>query len=384
MQMKLKKKTSVFGEAPDAGSGGVQVTVSAMTIIKIIGVLVCAYFVWMIRDVLGILFVALVLASALDPWVDTLERYRVPRGVSIGLMYLTFLAALGVTVYLVIPPLITQVSDITQSLRTYAPEIDNMYRLFTNSADTSLSAELQSIMSNLNTTLANFSSSLFNTVATVFGQLATVIFILVITFYMTIEEDGLKKFVRSLAPVHFQPYLVQKTNRIQAKMGAWFRGQLVLMLIIGVLSFIGLFILQVPYALVLACIAGIGEFIPFLGPVISAVPAIFFAYTDSPWKAVAVLIMYVVLQQVENHIVAPQVMKKAVGLNPIVVITVMLIGAKVAGIAGILLAVPATTIIWIFVEDIFQQKKQEDNTLIEPAGADDTQTGVHNNSEHDV
>jgi predicted PurR-regulated permease PerM len=223
-------------------------------------------------------------------------------------------------------------------------------------------------MSHLNTTLANVSSSIFSTIATVFGQLATVIFILVITFYMTIEEDGLKKFVRSLAPVHFQPYLVQKTNRIQTKMGAWFRGQLILMLIIGVLSFIGLFILQVPYALVLACIAGIGEFIPFLGPIISAVPAVFFAYTDSPWKAVAVGIMYIVLQQIENHIVAPQVMKKAVGLNPIVVITVMLIGAKIAGIAGILLAVPATTIIWIFVEDIFQQKRQHDNTLVEPTG----------------
>jgi predicted PurR-regulated permease PerM len=98
------------------------------------------------------------------------------------------------------------------------------------------------------------------------------------------------------------------------------------------------------------------------------VPAVFFAYTDSPWKAVAVGIMYIVLQQIENHIVAPQVMKKAVGLNPIVVITVMLIGAKIAGIAGILLAVPATTIIWIFVEDIFQQKRQHDNTLVEPTG----------------
>jgi len=372
MEIKIKKQSNPFSSTePGAQKQTVNITISAITVVKVIAIFLGAYFLWTIRDVLGILFVALVLASALDPWVDKLERYRIPRPLSIALMYLSFFALFAGTVYLVIPPLISQISGITQSLRAYTPEIDNIYKLFAHSADTSFSAELQSVMGNLNSTLANFSSSIFKTISSVFTQLATLIFVLVITFYMTIEEDGLKKFVRSLAPVHIQPYLVQKTNRIQTKMGAWFRGQLILMFIIGTLSFIGLVILQVPYALVLGLISGFGEFIPYLGPILSAIPAIFFAYTDAPWKSLAVLIMYVVIQQAENHIIVPQVMKKAVGLNPIVVITVMLIGAKIAGIAGVLLAVPATTIAWIFIEDIFQQKKQQDNTLAEPLGVGD-------------
>ncbi len=372
MQLKMKKKTSPF-EASNAQSddGVYRISISSVTVLKVIGIIVAVFFLWSIRDVLGILFVSLVLASALDPWVDRLERYRIPRGMSILLMYLVFFCIIGAAVYLVIPPLITQFSELTQSLRAYTPQIDNLYRLLTNTQDFSFGKELQSNIANINATLANFTSSIFGAIAGVFGRVATFLFVLVITFYMTVEEDGLKKFVRSLAPIHYQPYLVQKTNRIQMKMGSWFRGQLVLMLIVGTLSFIGLFILQVPYALLLACIAGLMEFIPFLGPIVAAIPAIFFAYTDSPWKAVGVIIIYVVLQQLENQVIVPKVMQKAVGLNPIVVITVMLIGAKVANIAGILLAVPAATILWIFVEDIFQQKKNLDNTLAQPSETDD-------------
>ena len=191
---------------------------------------------------------------------------------------------------------------------------------------------------------------------------------MVITFYMTIEEDGLKKFVRSIAPIEYQPYLVQKTNRIQVKMGGWLRGQLILMFIIGSLTYVGLLILDVPYALVLAIFAGLAEFVPFLGPLIAAVPAVFFSFSDSPWKAFGVVIFYIVLQQLENQVIVPKVMQKAVGLNPIVVIIVMLIGAKVAGLVGILLAVPATTIAWIFFADIFERKIEDDNRLEFPTG----------------
>ncbi|MBI2411140.1 MAG: AI-2E family transporter [Candidatus Kerfeldbacteria bacterium] len=367
MQIKIPKKISPFTpKSSHEGEVVHYINVSSMTVLKVFGVMAGVFFLWSIRDVLGILFIAIVLASALDPWVDRLERYRIPRGVSILSMFFLFFFMFAFVFYLILPPIVEQMSDIASSLHAYMPQIEHFYQYVTQSNDASLIQEWQRNLSNVNSTLSNVTSSLFNTISSIFGKVATIIFVLVITFYMTIEEDGLKKFVRSIAPIQFQPYLVQKTNRIQTKMGAWLRGQLILMLIIGVFAFIGLFAVQVPYALVLACIAGLAEFIPFLGPLISAVPAVFFAYTDSPWKAIAVMIIYIVLQQIENHIIAPQVMKKAVGLNPIVVISVMLIGAKLAGIAGILLAVPATTIAWIFLEDIFEQKKEMDNTLEQP------------------
>lgn len=345
------------------------VHISTATVLKIIGIIAGVLFLWVIRDVIGILFVSLVLASAFDPWVDKLERYRIPRGLAVLTMYFVFLLIVGSVIYLIIPPLVTQISDITSSLKEYSPFLDSVYQSITQSTpDVSFIDRIQQQLANLNSTLTNVTSGIFHTLTGVFGKIAGVIFVLVITFYMTVEEDGIKKFVRSIAPIKYQPYLVQKTNRIQVKMGAWLRGQLTLMVIVGVLAFIGLFILDVPYALVLACIAGLFEFVPYLGPTMSAIPAIFFAYNDSPWKSVGVLIMFVIIQQLENQVIVPKVMQKAVGLNPIVVIAAMLIGAKIAGFGGILLAVPAATILWIFLEDIFEQKKKIDNQLEEPTG----------------
>lgn len=369
MISKIKKQRTGLGGGEQEGIAPdepLKISISSFTILKIFGIIAALLFLWSIRDVLGVLFVALVFASALDPWVDHLERFRIPRTLSILGMYLLFIFLFVFVFALMIPPLIQQIGDITNSLGEYAPNIEAIYQRVTHSTDTSLVQQLQSNLSNFNNTLTNITSGFFSAVANVFGAVATILFMLVISFYMTVEEDGLKKFIRSIAPIQYQPYLVQKVNRIQYKMGGWLRGQLILMLIVGVLSFIGLFLIGVPYALVLACVAGFAEFIPFLGPWIAAIPAMFFAYTDAPWKAIAVLIFYTVLQQVENQVIVPKVMQKAVGLNPIVVITVMLIGAKVAGIAGILLAVPATTIVWIFLEDLFEQKKELDNKLEEP------------------
>lgn len=345
-----------------------KITVTVGTVIKILAIIGAVAFVWFVRDIIGLLFVALVLASAVDPWIDKLQRYRIPRGISILLMYLLIVAVLGGVVWLLIPPFITQVTEIANTLRDYAPELDAFYQSITQTPDVSLITEVQRGITSFSSSLTNLTSGIYSAAANVVGSIAALLIVLVVTFYMTIEEDGMKKFIRSVAPIEYQPFLVQKINRVQAKMGSWLRGQLILMLIMGALTFVGLFILQVPYALVLAVVAGLAEFVPFIGPIIAAVPAVFFAWTDSPWKALGVIIFYTVLQQLENQVLVPKVMQKVVGLNPIVVIAVMLVGAKIAGIIGVLLAVPAATIAWIFIEDIYKEKKKRDTRLEMPTG----------------
>ena len=368
MTKKKLEVTSVEKQILASANQEKTITVSVRTILKVVGVLTALFFLFYIRDVIGLVFVALVFASALDPWVDRLERYRLPRSISILFMFLLLFGVIFFVVYALIPPVVAQVAEISGSLASSAPQIDNFYRSVTGRTDLSLVAQLQESMTNVNASLSGISSGIFSTISGFFSALTALIIVMVITFYMTVEEDGLKKFVRSIAPIEYQPYLVQKTNRIQTKMGAWLRGQLILMLVIGVFTFIGLIILNVPYALVLAIFAGLAEFVPFIGPIIAAVPAIFFATSDSPWKVIGVVIFYIVLQQLENQIIVPKIMQRAVGLNPIVVIIVMLIGAKVAGLVGILLAVPATTIAWIFFGDLFKKKIEEDNKLEFPTG----------------
>lgn len=340
-----------------------KITISTVTILKIVLVLVALFFAWYIRDVLFILFAALILAAALDPWVDHMERYRIPRSMSILGLYVILVGMLIAVAYILIPPLVNQVTQIVSSLTQYAPQIDAFYQTVTQRDDVSFVSEVQRYLIDINTTLSDLTAPVTETVSVVFQALGALLVVLVITFYMTVEEDGIKKFVRSVAPLKYQPYLVQKTNRIQEKMGAWMRGQLILMLIVGVLTGMMLFGLGIEYALVLAIFAGFAEFIPFVGPLISAVPAVFFAYTDEPWKALAVLIFFLIIQQVENQILSPNVMKKAVGLNPIVVIASMLIGHIIVPYAGVLLAVPAATIVWVFLEDVVKLKRERDEQL---------------------
>ena len=129
-------------------------------------------------------------------------------------------------------------------------------------------------------------------------------------------------------------------------------GQILLMLIIGVLTYIGLFFLDVKYALTLALIAGLFELIPYVGPFIALIPAAILAFIQAPLLGLLVVILYVVIQQLENYVIVPQVMKKTVGLNPIVIIIVMLIGAKLAGVIGIILSVPLTASIAEFLKDL--------------------------------
>jgi predicted PurR-regulated permease PerM len=340
-----------------------KITVSSVTILKIVAILAGLVFAWYIREVLFILFASLILAAALDPWVDKMESYRIPRGVSIAGLYLTIIGFAVALAYLIIPPLVQQSSEIVDSFSQYAPQIDSFYQTVTQRPDVSFIAEVQNYLSDINRALADLTAPVTETVTIFMTGLGTLLVVLVITLYMTIEEDGIKKFVRSVAPIQYQPYLVQKTNRVQEKMGAWMRGQLITMTLIGILSWIALYTLGVEYALVLAIFAGFAEFIPFIGPLISAVPAVFFAYADSPWKALAVMIAFLIIQQLENQVITPKVMNKAVGLNPIVVIASMLVGHLLIPYAGIILAVPAATIIWVFLEDVVKMKQKRDEAM---------------------
>lgn len=337
--------------------------VATSTIVKILGVIALVCIAWFIRDVLGMLFVAMIFSSAIDPTVDALERFHIPRAISILAMYLGFFCAFVLVFYLIIPPVVAQFSSVSTTFSSYKDQIDSLYQAIVHNSNASVFDEVQKHIVEINSAIGQYSSSLFSKLANLFGTLAKVVFVFVITFYITIKEDTLKNVIRLAAPIGYQPYLIQKLNRVQQKMGSWLRGELVLMTIIGVLTFIGLTALRIPNALLLAIIAGFAEAIPYFGPILSAVPAVFFGYTQSSWQALAVLALFVLIQQSENQIIVPQVMRKAVGIHPVVSISSMLIGAKVAGVIGIFLAIPVATVVSIFIEDFITQKRAAENEL---------------------
>lgn len=342
----------------------VNITISTASIIKIIVIFLVLGFLYLIRDIIAILFISLVVASALDPLIDSFQRRKIPRAIGILVIYLVIIGAISLAVVLIVPPIVEQVKQITTSFPDYYERLVELYSNFQEfSIRYGVEGSVQDSLDSLNNALAQLGAGIFTASSRFFGGVITLFAVLVIVFYLTIGETGIKEFFRSLAPAKYQPYLIQKFNQIQKKLGMWLRGQLILSLIIFLLIFIGLTILGVKYALVLALIAGLAEFIPFVGPLISAIPAIFLTFADSPLKALLVIILYIIVQQLENQIIVPKVMQKSVGLNPIIVIIVMLIGAKIAGVLGVILAVPTATIIKIFLSDFFEERKEQEEKL---------------------
>ena len=175
--------------------------------------------------------------------------------------------------------------------------------------------------------------------------------IFILTLYFILDKDGIKKFLVSLLPIKQKTRVVTITNKVGQKLGGWLRGQLILAVAVGLIVYIGLTLMNIPYALTLAMLAGILEIVPIIGPIVSAVPAIMIAFTVSPATALMVTIFYILVQELENKLLVPQVMKHSVGLNPVTIIIIILIGAKLMGIIGILLSVPIASVVYVVLEE---------------------------------
>ncbi|HUT22102.1 MAG TPA: AI-2E family transporter [Candidatus Bipolaricaulota bacterium] len=332
------------------------INISFVSIVKFFLVVLSLYFLYLIKDVLALIFVALIFASAIDSWVDYLENKKIPRGVSVLLVYLVAIAIVGSAVVLIIPPIAHQVSELADNFPRYYEKVTQAFSFVKEYSDKFGFEQSADNASSISSSLTKAAGSIFSTVASIFGGLFSFLVILVITFYMTVEEDAIKRTLRAVLPSRYQDFVVMLINKIQKKIGAWLKGQLILSLIIGIFSYIGLLILGVKYALILALIAAIGEFIPYIGPIISSIPAIFLAFAQSPLKALLVLILFVIIQQLENHLLVPKIMQKAVGLNPIISVIALLIGAKVGGVIGAVLAIPVATAISILIKELFEER----------------------------
>lgn len=329
--------------------------ISSLTIIKIIITLLILYFIYLIRDVLSIILVAFILAVLIDPLADWFEKRKIPRVLAVLMVYVVLFSLISLIVVLLIPPITTQFEQLTNKIPIYWEKIKSLGGagdLLTRYDSSTLQKSFQSIE-------ANLARGIFAGLGDIFGGIVSFFLVLVLTFYMVVEEKELKKLAHILIPAEYQPYLFQLAIRIKEKMSAWFKGQLVLCLIIGVSVFSGLSVLGVEYALVLGLIAGFLEIIPYVGPWISAALATFIAFGQSPLLAMIVIIFFVLLQQAENNLLVPKVMQKAIGLNPIISILAIILGAKLASFIGVLFAIPIASALSILIQDFLKQQNNQ-------------------------
>jgi len=204
---------------------------------------------------------------------------------------------------------------------------------------------------------SNSSDSVINIMSSIFGGAFSFIIIVVLSFYLAVQEGGVEKFLRIITPNKNEAYVVDLWKRSQRKIGYWMQGQLLLSVLVGVSVYLGLMILGVKNALILAVFAGAFEIIPLFGPVIAAIPAIVTGFTGGGLTTgLLVLGLFVIIQQFENHLIYPLVVKKVIGVSPILVIIGVIVGAKLAGFLGIILSAPITSVLMEFLEDVQKDK----------------------------
>lgn len=338
----------------------INVNISTLTIVKTFLFFLLLYFFYLTKDILMVLFVSLILSSALEPSVAWMESKKIPRSIGVLIIYLLLLSVVGAIVYLIVPIIIQQTSELLKVLPGYFEKITSDFHGLQKYSDQyHILSNIKQYIGSLGSNFQNTAGSIFSTVSGIFGGIISFFMIMVITFYMCLEENAIKGLVLSIAPTRYQTYLIQLINRIQKKIGWWLRGQLILSLAIFVLDYVGLMILGVDYALVLALIAGLTEFIPYVGPVFATIPAVFLAFTQSPMLALFVGALYYIVQMVENNILVPKIMERAVGLSPIISIIALLVGFNVGGIVGAILAIPVATALTVIVKDMFERKDRE-------------------------
>ncbi len=328
-------------------------TVSTWSIVKVFLIALAFWVLYVVREVILIFFVALLFSSVLETPVYWLQRKKIPRALSMIFIYVVVISVLSFLTLSIIPPLADQIRQLSITFPSYLERFLNVFKTSPEAFD-SFRRGLQGLASTLATgTTNNVLGSLFN----FFGGFISSVVVLVVTFYLVVEEDAMKRMLRSAVPDHYHPYLTQLFGKMQTKLGAWLRGQLILSLIVGVLVYIGLSILGVPYALVLAPLSALLEFVPYVGPITAAVPAVVIALSLSPVKGLIVVAMYVLIQQLENHILVPKVMQKAVGINPVISIMAILTGLKIAGALGVLVAIPLVAALSVLVKDFYPEIK---------------------------
>lgn len=325
------------------------VNISSITILKVLIIILLLWFLFAIRDILLLFLISIIISSAIDPLADYLYRKKVPRAISVLIVYLLFIGIFAMVISLLVPPIVEQFTELSQS--NFYESFESRIGGLRHSLE-QYGIKNETITQNFQDFAGSISSGVFNTTRNVLTGLVSTLTVLVISFYLSAEENGTKNFVKHLIPFKNQSYAMKLVTKIQRKMGSWVLGQLILSVVIFILTYVGLLILGVDYALVLALIAGLLEIVPYIGPIISVVPAAFFAFIQNPPLALAVVILYLIIQQIENHLLVPMVMSKSVGLNPILVILGILVGGSLGGLIGAIIAVPLLSGIQVFIYDL--------------------------------
>lgn len=305
-----------------------KVEISPRTIVFTVGFLLLLWVTYQVRAIILLVFVSFILMTAVNPIVSLARRKKIPVLPVMFLIYVGVISLLSMVIASLVPAVLDQSKSLIHNMPSYISSLQNTFNI---KLDPGFG----------NDYLASIPSNLLRFAVGAFSNIIDVLAVFFISYYLTIERPSLHKYlVKLFTDGNAEGKAEAMIIAVERKVGGWVRGELFLMAIIGLMTYTGLVLLKIPYALPLGVLAGMLEAVPNIGPIFAAIPAILIALTISPFIALGVTALSILIQQLENNLIVPKVMQSATGTKPLVTILILLIGYTLGGIPGAVLAMP--------------------------------------------
>lgn len=339
-----------------------QFSISISTILRVGAVILLVFLFFKIWKLMAGLFLGIVLAAAIEPTIALLERKKIPRKITVPALYLLSISSLFGVFYVFMPTLFNEVWVISQTL-------PDKYRIFVETLFDRpglqdlgfLAPSIDNLLVSIQDKIAEFIPNIFGFISTIFGGVASFLLIIVFSFYISLNKKQLEKGVVALLPEKYRESGKKITRAIERRVGRWLQAMFVLATFIGIAVFVILSFLDVKFALTLGIAAGLLEIVPYIGPFIAGTLIFLTASLDSVGLGLIALGAYILLQQLEQIFVVPAVMSRVVGFNPLYIIMFILIGAELAGLWGVIIAVPLAAAISELIRGLNTEREKHNS-----------------------
>ena len=345
----------------------IRVSITPGTVIAALFIIAGAYVFWLLRDLAFLVLTAIVIASAIEPGVMFFIRSRFPRFVAALLVYVLVFGSIFSLFYFFFPPIVADATGFLSSAPRFLDAL-NIPASFpagiTNAANVIGSQhQTQSFIQTLLSLQSAFyasSGGILQILITFFGGIFSLMLVIVLSFYFALQETGVDDFLRLVAPAAYEEYVVDLWKRSQKKIGLWMQGQILLSVIVGILIYLGLLIIGIPYALLLSVFTAMAEIIPIFGSLAAGTVTVIVGYANGGIALAAIVAgLYIVVNQFESNLIYPLIVKKIVGVPPILVIVALIAGYTLAGFLGVLLSVPVAAVVLELLTDFDKRKRRE-------------------------
>lgn len=326
-------------------------------------VVAIAYALYQVSDLVLVIIASVVIASAIEPAIVAAKKQGIPRLPAVLLVYLFSAVVFAALFYFLLLPLVGEISSFIRTLTIYSNSVMNggilseMFRTQNLFGGFDTPIVIKELSAQLNALSGFLSQGVFSSASLIFGGVLNFVLILVLSFYLVAQEDGISKFLKIITPIQHEQYIIGLWRRSQHKIGLWMQGQLLSSALMAVLVYISLLIIGVPHAMLLAVLAGVFELIPLVGATLAAIPTLFVAYTwDGTTTTLIVAALYILIQQLEGHVIYPLVVKRMMGIPPIISIIALVAGGVLAGFLGVLVSIPVVAALMELLSD-FEERK---------------------------